>query len=417
MKIYTIRPKINNSFGAIKIKPSLRKNIKSQAQILIENANKTINDKTADDSFERTSKRFYDYSKEMDAKKDEISERFFPRRAMYQAMLEERDEKVEILKEKETDLRKLDDHLGKVTKTVDSLKTQLEQLDSNTQIKSMRESEEIQDLKAKYMTNEGFSQLAGYEDEKNILYKYFISEIEKAKQGQKANVPNAVLFFGPKGNGKTTFSEAFAQEIGAKRRNIMPKGVDDFIEKLLKGANKAKEIYEEKGKLTVIFIDEIDGLTNSKSTIIPELIEFLKDCYDKYHCIVFAATNHPLNLQLPITGDDSIFPYVVSVDPPNLENKQAVLKYYLSERLGNSVTDEDYKMLAEMLQQKEEETGNLYSNSVISEDICLSENEDVGISIADIIENIKKTEPDIDSTAVKKYNNEMDLIMADRVEE
>lgn len=132
---------------------------------------------------------------------------------------------------------------------------QLEQLESNTQIKKMRESEEIQSLKAKYMNNEGFSQLAGYEDEKNILYKYFISEIEKAKQGEDANVPNAVLFFGPMGNGKTTFSKAFAQETGAnlillkmvmaKQDNICP----NFYEKLLKKSNEAKELYEEKGQI------------------------------------------------------------------------------------------------------------------------------------------------------------------------
>lgn len=287
----------------------------------------------------------------------------------------------------------------------------------------MRESEEIQSLKAKYMNNEGFSQLAGYEDEKNILYKYFISEIEKAKQGEDANVPNAVLFFGPMGNGKTTFSKAFAQETGAnlillkmvmaKQDNIWP----NFYEKLLKKSNEAKELYEEKGQITVIFVDEIDRVADKNSTIIEELTAFIKDCYDKYHCIVFAATNHPLNLQFPITGENSIFPYVVSVDLPNLENKQAVLKYYLSERLGNSTTDEDYKMLAEMLQQKEEETGNLYSNSVISENICLSENADVKISTDDIIKNIKNTEPDIDSEAIEKYNNEMNLIMADKIEE
>lgn len=39
------------------------------------------------------------------------------------------------------------------------------------------------------------------------------------------------------------------------------------------------------------------------------------------------------------------------------------------------------------------------------------------ISVNDIIENIKNTEPDIDSTAVEKYNNEMDLIMTDMVED
>ncbi len=423
MKIRTISQNNRFSFGAVKIKSLRKENEKSQTRILRENANKTIEDTSANDSFERISKRFNDCTKKMETKKNQASNAFFATKAMREATIEERDEKAAIYREKEAGLKNLDEHLTKVTETVDKLKTDLAELNTNLQTKSMRESEAIQKLKAKYMTNEGFSKIAGYEDEKNILYKYFISEIEKAERGEEANVPNAVLFFGPKGNGKTTFSKAFAQEIGANhiqtkiatrdQSELCPK----FYERLIKKANEAKELYEETGKPSVIFIDEIGKVAGENSTIIPELKDFIKDCYEKYHCIVFAATNHPLKLQLPIAGEDSLFPYVVSVDPPNAENKQAILKYYLNDRLTNA-SDEDYKMLADMLKAQEEKTGGLYSNSFIKDKICLAgDKNNVNTSINDVNQNIQTKEPDINSEAVEKYNNEMDLIMADRVEE
>lgn len=423
MKIRAINQNNRFSFGAVKIPPSQRGNKISQAQILRENANKTLEDTSANDSFEKASKAFDNCTEKWERGKVEATSVFFATKAIREATIEERDEKATIYKEKEAGLKNLDEHLNKVTETVDKLKANLADLNTNLQIKSMRESEAIQKLKAKYMTNEGFNQIAGYEDEKNILYKYFISEIEKAEQGEEANVPNAVLFFGPKGNGKTTFSKAFAQEIGANliQTKIALKDQSElcakFYERLIKKANKAKELYEETGKPSVIFIDEIDRIADNDSTIIPELKDFIKDCYKKYHCIVFAATNHPLNIQLPITGEESLFPYVVSVDPPNAENKQAILKYYLNDRLTNA-SDEDYKMLADMLKEQEEKTGGLYSNSFIKDKICLtSDKKDVNTSVNDVNQNIQTKEPDIDSEAVKKYNNEMDLIMADKVEE
>lgn len=418
MRISAINQNFNNSFGAVKIKPEQKRVEKTQAQILIDEAKNTINDITADDSFDKAFKKYNNYSKEIDEKKNEIEKQFLSDIKMYHTIVNERKTKTELLEEKENGIKVLSEQLNKITKTVNTLREELAKLEGNTQVKRLKEDEAIQDLKAKYMSNEGFSQLAGYEDEKNILYKYFISEIEKAKLGEDAKVPNAVLFFGPTGNGKTTFSKAFAQETGANRIPVHAGSMPDkFYKRIMEKVDEAKKLHTETGKFSVIFIDEIDRVADKDSSIIEELTDFIKDCYDKYHCIVFAATNHPLNLQLPITGEDSIFPYVVSVDPPNLENKQAVLKYYLSERLENSATDEDYKMFAKMLQQKEEETGKLYSNSVISEKLCLSTNNNIEISKDDIIKKIQSVEPDIDSTAVEKYNKEMDLIMTDREEE
>ncbi len=127
---------------------------------------------------------------------------------------------------------------------------------------------------------------------KDILYKYFISEIAKEEAGLEANIPNAIMFFGPKGNGKTTFANAFAQEIGCENPicvvgiGINTAGICKSLYKNLnKAAKKANEEYEKTGKIQVIFIDEFDLVADEKSTILPELEEFMRTCYEKYHCI------------------------------------------------------------------------------------------------------------------------------------
>lgn len=64
------------------------------------------------------------------------------------------------------------------------------------------------------MDQKGFSQIGGYNDIKNKLQILFIDKLDDEKAGKYLvePIPNAIMFFGPTGCGKTTFANALAQE-------------------------------------------------------------------------------------------------------------------------------------------------------------------------------------------------------------
>ena len=271
-----------------------------------------------------------------------------------------------------------------------------------------------------YLNDKGFDRIAGYDREKEILKKYFISQIENEKRGQKAIVPNAVLFFGPKGNGKTTFATVFAEEIGCERpikiltlgANI-PSICEKFHKNLLRAAQKAEEIYQQTGNRQVIFIDEIINVANDKSTILPKLEDFIVNCADKYHCIVFAATNYPLNIALPIDTNENIFPYIVSVDPPDLEDKAKILQYYLRDKLSEPAEPRDFIEMAQMLKGKEDSEMGAYSIAKIKE-IVTDDNPSM-TTIEEVKQRIAKSSPNISANSLEDFYDARIKLMQNEV--
>lgn len=60
--------------------------------------------------------------------------------------------------------------------------------------------------------NRGFNRIVGYNDIKdNLTNDFILKTMAKARTSQKTDVPNAFLFFGPAGCGKTTFAHALAE--------------------------------------------------------------------------------------------------------------------------------------------------------------------------------------------------------------
>lgn len=281
--------------------------------------------------------------------------------------------------------------------------------------------QELNDYKGNLAKTNGFSKIAGYNSEKELLNKYFISEIKKEQNGVQANVPNSVLFFGPTGNGKTTFAKAFAKETGCKLIPIRAKvstGSDAetdkiFMTELHNKAEKSEENFQKTGTRSILFIDEFTKVADKDSTILPELTDFLSNCSDKYHCTLFAASNHPLNIALPMEGEKAVFPYVVSIDPPNIENKTEVMKFYLKGRMPEGT---DYKKLAEYADKKEQEKQSVFNIAQLKENICL-EGIDKKISADEVIKNIDNTEPNIDKQALNKFSDEMDKLLKHEVKE
>ena len=178
--------------------------------------------------------------------------------------------------------------------------------------------------------NYGFERIYGYEKEKEYLRREFgIKKMALAKTsiGEKVDVPNAILFYGVTGTGKSTFALALAEQMGANIIKIGPDSFNDKNEamaKILKAAKKSKEIYDKSGaekQRSFIIIDEVNGLNLNE-----KFAEFLKDCSEKYKCTVFMTTNHPFDI--PSNVLDAI-PLTVGLELPDEENIRSFVKIFL----------------------------------------------------------------------------------------
>ncbi len=288
-------------------------------------------------------------------------------------------------------------------------------------IERRKETELSDKVRGSFKSMNGFSKIAGYDEEKEILRTYFINEINKEKMGLKANVPGSVLFFGPTGNGKSTFARAFAKETGCNFniiRNIpMDNNISEsvmykrFLADLIAMAENAEKDFKATNKRTVIFMDEITKVTNKDSTILKELDTFLADCSEKYHCTLFAATNYPSEIALTMNGSKAIFPYRVALEPPNFNNKAEVLKLYAQGRTEPNV---DFKALVREMQERETFTGQAFSIAQIRHLIGYTHLNKT-MSQSDISEIIQNTIPAIDKEHLAAFNAEINSLIQNKV--
>lgn len=391
----------------------------SQTAKIITDARIQINSSPEDDQFNKTNSELNKVTGETDKQIKHIEKMpwYKRKRRMKQATIViAAYEKKELNKELAQSVEKMKLEAKKATSAVNGIKYEIEKSEAQRS-KSLKRVDSLID--GKFRKKQGFLQIAGYKTEKDILYKYFISEIAKAKKGEKANIPNSILFFGPQGNGKTTFATAFAQEIGCEKPikinaygNNKKAACNKFYKNLIKGAEKSEENYKKTGEISVLFIDEIDSFTDKDSTILPELKEFLNSCYEKYHCVVFAATNYPLRIALPLDEEKDIFPYIASVDPPSKENKIEILKFYLEETLDKKPTDEQYEKLADIMEKQEFDTFCTYSIANIRNNVC-KYNTNKKLTFEQILGNLlnNKTKPNIPDDDLNEYYDAMDKLM------
>ena len=172
--------------------------------------------------------------------------------------------------------------------------------------------------------NKGFNRISGYEEIKEKLKEEFIlSSIMKDRTSQGADVPNAVLFYGPSNNGKTAFAQALAEQSLSNIVTIIG-GEDDAMEMIKNAAQKALKNYNESPdkKRTIIVLNEAELLTNKYSTDLDEFKDFIKNCSDKYKCTLFLTSNTPLLIDKEILAQIS---FKVPVEPADRKTCKEII--------------------------------------------------------------------------------------------
>lgn len=255
--------------------------------------------------------------------------------------------------------------------------------------------------------NRGFGRIAGYGKEKDILMQIVGSPIVLEKDGQHSNVPNGILFFGPKGNGKTVFAESFAQQLDCNLVKLEDaKNATENLQNIRKIAEEAQKNFEATGIRTMIQIDDFDSFVPKGSKIEGPLKVFIENLSKRYHCTVLAITSHPEHISDNVMTD-SRFEVKLPIAPANKENLVAILKEYTRGIVSNDV---DYNNIAELIELNEKEKA--YSNMTLKQLIinAIKIRKGDKITPADFMKSILTTPKDISKEALELFKKQIEYI-------
>lgn len=214
----------------------------------------------------------------------------------------------------------------------------------------------------------GLKKIAGYEKEKAVLQSNFIDYVDDEKAGKipDRQIPNAILFYGPTGCGKTTFAKALAEEADCSFIEMKIRGrkqsdkEDAFINDIEEKLALAQEKFLKTNKRTILLIDEFDRFFERgkvSQEFISELKQIMDHCSKENHVTLFLNTNDPLDIPEPLRNAHRTG-IIVTLDPPDKDNMKAVLKYYLRDANQNDI---DYDRIISKL--TETYPDEVYSNS------------------------------------------------------
>ncbi len=185
-----------------------------------------------------------------------------------------------------------------------------------------------------------FSDVAGHEEAKKEL----IEVVDFLKNPAKyhaigAEIPKGVLLVGPPGTGKTLMARAVSGEADVPFFSV---SASEFMEMFVGvGASRVRTLFEDarKSSPAIIFIDEIDSIGRKRGAgiggghdereqtlnqILSEMDGFEKGA----SIIILAATNRPDVLD-PALLRPGRFDRQVTIDLPNLKEREAILKVHL----------------------------------------------------------------------------------------
>src|SRR5699024_10845502 len=100
-------------------------------------------------------------------------------------------------------------------------------------------------------------------DEEKGFLKAYLNSLSSVDSCDSEDLLNSVLFYGPRGNGKTTFASALAEEFGCRFRKVeITSNKEKALKRLEKELNKAKESWETNKRNSIVLIDECTAFMN-----------------------------------------------------------------------------------------------------------------------------------------------------------
>lgn len=288
----------------------------------------------------------------------------------------------------------------------------LDALEGKTEIKSapismtkMKEVEENIDVSTKQ--GNGFSDVAGMDEIKDLMRKKIINVLQKREQAEryKIQIPNGMLLYGPPGCGKSFIAEKFAEEAGY---NYVFVKSSDLASIYVHGSQeKIGNLFDEarKNAPTILNFDEFEALVSDRGNIqnasqsgeVNEFLSQMNNC-GKDGVFIIASSNRPDLIDPAILRKGRI-DHIIYIPVPDQEARKGMFELYLQDRPTEGQFD--YEHLAEL-------TENYVASDIayITNDAATRAFEDDKPITQELLEQvIKENNPSISVSDIRRYED------------
>lgn len=240
--------------------------------------------------------------------------------------------------------------------------------------------------------------IAGYEETIKYIDEIFIQPI---RQKSFDNIPSAILFYGPTGTGKTSIGVPLAQTTGSKfiQKGRIPRNTDveALYHWLQSKAEEAEKLYKDKGRHTIIQINEMGNFRNATTQQIEQFNSFISDCAQKHHLTIFFTTNEPLTINNATLDKMKKIPMGIAKS----SDIEAIIKLYLGTKNIENLN------IRELVDEFEKVQPNAaYSNAQI-QNIMSNLPFNSSISQNQLLDRIKNEPPAISKQSINDFNDEV----------
>ena len=253
--------------------------------------------------------------------------------------------------------------------------------------------------------NKGFNRIAGYQDIKDTLMRNFIiKSVMMSKTSQNASVPNAVLFYGPTGNGKTTFAKALAEQ-SLSEFNIIdcgqqtPQETNKLLNMYLDNAKKTFQASGDEKTRTIVVLNEAETVLNEKSPVYNEIAKKIPTISKDYATTLFLTSNFPRFINKELFKQD-LTPLKIGIKPADFSTAKDLIKQTI-ENLNKKF--KDFDELTKLFFKED----NLYSNGKIKNTVLMPFKFTNEPNLDDFSKTIQSSRPSITQTDIKQFEEDI----------
>ena len=286
---------------------------------------------------------------------------------------------------------------------LDALDGKIEVKSAPTSMTKMQEVEKTKKVTPK--EGNGFADVAGMEELKNLMKKKIINVLRDKERAEKFKIaiPNGMLLYGPPGCGKSFIAEKFAEEAGY---NYVFVKSSDLASIYVHGSQeKIGNLFDEarKNAPTILNFDEFEALVSNRGEInnasqsaeVNEFLSQMNNC-GKDGVFVIASSNRPDLIDPAILRKGRI-DHVIYIPLPDKDARKGMFELYLQDRPIEG--DIDYMRLAEL-------TENFVASDIayITNDAATRAFEDDSNITQKLLEEIiKENVPSVSREEIRKY--------------